>query len=215
MKKSILLTTILANLGVFASWWFWSAVPASMPVHWGLNGKPDGFMAKEIGLWLFPAVIFVVPVVVWGLLWLDPRRRHVDDSRGAITWMLNALAVFLLGLHLITLRAATTPGMALSSETVIALVAGMFILFGAAMPRLKSNWFVGIRTPWTLSSEAVWQKTHRLGGWSFGIGGAIVIPAVLFLPQPAGFIVAMATFVLAALIPVLLSYIYYRQDTAH
>jgi uncharacterized membrane protein len=118
--------------------------------------------------------------------------------------------LFVLGLHLIVLRAAL--GYPVVMERVLPLGIGiLFIVIGNLLPRARPNWFVGIKTPWTLSSDRVWEKTHRLGGRVFVLGGLISVLAALFFPQWAHFIL-FAVVLLCSAGAMVYSYVEWRRE---
>ena len=121
------------------------------------------------------------------------------------------LLLFLLTLTAVTLVEALRPG-TLSVGRVVTLALGVLLAFlGNRLPKVKSNFFLGFRTPWTLSDPDVWNRTHRAGGILFFALGAALVPCGLFLPEQAAFGVLLAGVLAAALTPVVLSYIWYRQ----
>jgi uncharacterized membrane protein len=135
-----------------------------MPIHWDASGQPDSFGSKMIGLLVWPLLIALVPVLLILCSKLDPRRAHVQRSSGAIGAILIGCGVFILLVHVLVLRAALRSDIPLDNNLLAMLVGGLIMLIGLVLPKLRSNWFAGIRTPWTLSSERVWHLTHRLAG---------------------------------------------------
>jgi uncharacterized membrane protein len=88
----------------------------------------------------------------------------------------------------------------------------LFLALGNYLPRLRSNWWMGIRTPWTLDNEEVWRRTHRLGGWSFALGGLLCVLGALLLPVEVAGIVGLCSLGAAAVVPVVYSYVIWRQQ---
>lgn len=183
MKRALTLTTVLAGAALALSAWAWPHLPDPMPIHWGPDGRPDGWASRAFGAWFAPALALGLPWVLAGLLRLDPRRAHVERSELAVTTVLVGTNVVLVGVHAVALRAAMTPGHPLEAGWVMALVGGLFIALGNVLPKAKSNFFLGVRTPWTLDDEAVWHRTHRVAGWCFAAAGAVgLIGGVLLDP---------------------------------
>lgn len=190
----------------------WTGVPDRIPVHWNWSGQPDRFGGRFEGLLGLPLAAIAVFVLLIFLPRIDPRRKHYDDFQHPYAIMRTVVVGVLLGLQIFTLlwvRDAAGPRAGLlAAEVGIALV-----IVGNYLPKLKSNWFVGVRTPWTLSSEVSWHLTHRLAGRLFVIAGALDV--VIALVQPAiAPLVTLATLVIAAVISVVYSYVVWRRDSA-
>ena len=190
----------------------WAGVPDRMPVHWNWLGQPDRFGGRLEGLLGLPLAAILVYALLIFLPRIDPRRKHYDDFQHPLTIMRTVAVGVFLGLQIFTLlwvrNAGEPPAGLFAAEAGIAM-----ILIGNYLPKIKSNWFVGVRTPWTLSSEVSWHLTHRLAGRLFVIAGALDI--VIALVQPAiASLVMFATLITAAVISIVYSYVVWRRDSA-
>jgi immunity protein, SdpI family len=190
----------------------WTGVPDRMPVHWNWLGQPDRFGGRLEGLLGLPLAAILVYALLIFLPRIDPRRKHYDDFQHPFAIMRTVVVGVFFGLQVATFLwvrdAAGPPRGLLVAEAGIAL-----ILIGNYLPKIKSNWFVGVRTPWTLSSEVSWHLTHRLAGRLFVIAGALDI--VIALVQPAiASRVMFATLITAAVISIVYSYVVWRRDSA-
>jgi uncharacterized membrane protein len=124
--------------------------------------------------------------------------------------LINGILVFIAALHLVVL--ANGVGWPVPvGKLVPAGVGLLFVMLGNYLSRVQPNWFLGIRTPWTLSSDQVWRKTHRIGGAFFVIGG-IGMVAAAFVPPAMVFPVLIAIVTLVAVVPVVLSYVFWRRE---
>lgn len=215
MKRAIGVSVVLLGLGMLASWYFWAVLPERYPIHWNAAGVPDGFASKWIGALLLPWVGLGVSLLVALLLRLDPRKANVEASMKAVEVIMIAMNGFFLALHLMSLQAALSPKMHLSTAMMMLLLGGLFLCIGAVMPMLRSNFFAGIRTPWTLSSEVVWEKTHRFAAWSMGLAGLLTMVLALFVSGQAGLWVAIALTLVGSMLPVVYSYLLYRKEGHH
>jgi uncharacterized membrane protein len=180
MRKWIPLLIVAA--AVFASAIVYPKLPASMPTHWDISGHPNGWSSRFWGAWLMP--IFMVGL--WALMRvlpaIDPRRSNYAKFGGAFEGVIVSIMLFMLGMHIIVLRAAL--GYPVAIERVLPVAIGvLFIAIGNLLPRMRPNWFLGIRTPWTLSSDRVWEKTHRFGGNVFVLAGVLMLLSGLVVPQ--------------------------------
>ena len=180
MRKWIQLLIVVA--AVIASAVVYPGLPASVPTHWDLSGRPNGWSSRFWGAWLMP--IFIVGL--WALMRvlpaIDPRRSNYAKFGGAFEGVIVSIMLFMLGMHVIVLRAAL--GYPVAIERVLPVGIGvLFIAIGNLLPRMRPNWFLGIRTPWTLSSDRVWEKTHRFGGHVFVAAGILMLLSALIIAQ--------------------------------
>lgn len=171
MRKWIPLLIVAAAF--IASAVVYPSLPDRMATHWNFQGEVDGWSGRAWGAWMIPLMI----VLLWGLMrWLpsiDPRGSNYVKFGGAFEGIMVAVMLFMLAVHAIVLRAAL--GYPVAVDRLLPFGVGVLLaVIGNLLPRARSNWFVGIRTPWTLSSDRVWEKTHRFGGRLFVIGGIVI-----------------------------------------
>lgn len=186
-------------------------LPETVPIHWNLRGEADGFAPKAVALALTPALILVFAGLLRILPAIDPKREEIRRFERSYHMAINLILTLLLVIHAMVV--ANGAGWSVDVSVVLPLLIGLLFLFlGNEMPRFRQNFFLGIRTPWTLSDEEVWRQTHRVGGRVFVVGGALMM-AASFLPAPQRFAVFLAAAVASSLIPVVLSYVYYRRRT--
>jgi uncharacterized membrane protein len=213
MKRVLLTCLGLVIAAMAMSLAVWNKVPDPMPIHWNADGRADGFGSKRLGLLLCPALIVGMPLLLAACFRLDPRRAHITRSAGALGAIVIGLGVFALLVHALTLRAALRGDMRLDYRLLVTLLGGLFVLIGLVLPKLRSNWVAGIRTPWTLSSERVWHLTHRLAGWTFTLAGlTLTLLAWVIDGGIQLFVAIMASLAVAALVPVVYSYVCYSRE---
>jgi uncharacterized membrane protein len=154
-------------------------------------------------------------LVLWQLMRLlpriDPREPNYARFGGAYDTIVAATLLLLLATHGITLAVALGYHVAVP-RLVPALVGGLFVVIGNVMPRMRSNWWFGVRTPWTLSNDRVWARTHRLAGFSMTAAGLVMIAAALLLPARLGLPVLIAAVVAATIGPVVYSYLTWKRE---
>ncbi|MBX7167565.1 MAG: SdpI family protein [Pirellulales bacterium] len=188
----------------------WTRAPVRMPVHWNLAGEPDRYAGKVEGLLLMP----FMALLSYGLLLLlpriDPNRIAYDAFAHAYQVIRVALVAFFAALHAMLLLVAF--GYPVNVSLVVPLGIGiLFCLLGHFMGTFRPNWFVGVRTPWTLSSETSWNKTHRLAGWLFMVTGfAMFLLAVLHNAWTLAIVLGLVALMVIGL-PVY-SYFVWRDD---
>lgn len=210
MRKWIPLLIVIA--GLVASAIVYPDLPERMPTHWNMAGEVDGWTRRAWGAWMIPIVIALMWALMRWLPTIDPRGKNYMKFGGAFEGIMISVMLFMLVLHLITLRAAL--GYPVAMERVLPVGVGvLFVTIGNLLPRARPNWFVGIRTPWTLSSDRVWEKTHRVGGRLFVLGGILIALSTLFGTtwSRAVFIAVVAICSLGA---VIYSYMEWRKEKA-
>ncbi len=193
--------------------WAYPQLPSPMPTHWNAAGQPDGYSSRLVGAWLLPGITVLLYALLLALPRLDPRRTNIERFEGTYALFRVGLVIFFSVLQLVILYIAISGQDELMTLFMPLSIGLLFILIGNYLPRVRSNWFIGIRTPWTLSSEHVWRATHRVGGRLFMLAGALM----LFVPLvPVAWriwlIVAMA--LLGGLLPVAYSFWLFREESS-
>ncbi len=212
MKKALVLSWIPAVLALGLSVVFWGQAPEQFPIHWNIHGQADRFASKTLGLLLFPGIIAFLPLLLLGLLKVDPRKENVEESRRAITLLVVGLAFFMLGMHGLTIKAALSPNQSLSTSLITLLLGGLFAGIGAVIARFKSNFFVGIRTPWTLDNEEVWARTHKLASVTMIAGGVVAAVSGFVLPGAWALGVSIGVIAVGALVPAVASFFFFQTQ---
>lgn len=186
------------------------SLPATIPQHWDVYGQVDRWADKSLLTVFFPVLIVLGMV---GLAWLLPRIDPLKESYARFAdsyyWIIDLIVAFLAFLHGVTLYAALNS--AVPVGVMVPVGVGLLLaLLGNRLGKVKRNFFVGIKTPWTLASETVWVRSHRLGGRMFvaaGLGGALAA----FLPAPHNFVVFIALVLTATLASMVASYVIYER----
>src|SRR5882672_10479086 len=169
-----------------------------------------GLVIAAVAVSIMPLVIIVMTGLFNVLPRLDPRRENYTKFIATYWLIANAVILFILIGHAMII--ATGLGFAVKIDRLMPIGVGLlFIVLGNYLTRVEPNWFVGIRTPWTLSSDTVWRKTHRTGGWLMVVGG-FVIAAAAFLSHGAFLPLFIGAIVIAAVIPIVPSYILWKRE---
>jgi uncharacterized membrane protein len=201
---------VIFALAAALSIWAYPSLPPTVATHWNLRGTPDGFSSRGLAIAIGPLVIVGITLLFIVLPKLDPKRENYARFLGTYWLFANAIIVFMLLAHALII--ATGLGYPVKIDRLMPLGIGLlFIVIGNYLTRVEPNWFVGIRTPWTLSSETVWRKTHRTGGWVMVIGG-LALATAAFLPNAALLPLLVATIVVVAVIPIVQSYILWKRE---
>jgi len=150
------------------------------------------------------ALFMVLPVI-------DPRKRNIEKFRGFYDAFCLFMMAFMLGVIGIILSESFNPGKLRVEFLVTAGCGLLFVFVGNMMPKFKSNFFAGIRTPWTLSSNEVWQRTHRLAGFAWVSGGVLIIALSFILRNVALYAALLGIIALVTVLPIVMSYIWYQK----
>ena len=202
--KVLLITSIIILLPILAGVILWDRLPEQMPTHWNADGQIDGWSSK-------PFTVFGLPLILLAAQWLcllgtlaDPKKQnHPMKVLHMVLWIIPVLSVVL---HVMTYAAAL--GKEVRMEVVMPVFIGLLLaIIGNYLPKCKQNYTIGIKIPWTLSSEENWNRTHRLAGWIWTFGG-IVIMLTGFV---GGFWVLLPVVVLMAFTPMIYSYVLHRR----
>jgi uncharacterized membrane protein len=210
MKKRLPLLVLLAAAWIFAAA-VYPRLPGRIPIHWNVHGQPNGWGGRA-SAFLFPAVATALALLITFLPRIDPRRAHWSRFADEVGMIVTVLVLFMGWVEVVSLGAAL--GWRIDvGRAIMAGVGALFAAIGNFLPRIRSNWWLGIRTPWTLENERVWRDTHRVGGRSF-VAGGVLAAAAAFLPEPfsvAGPFVLLAA---AGVVPVVYSYFAWRREAA-
>ena len=179
-------------------------------MHWGFDGEIDRYGSKN-ELWLIGALGPLFALLFQFLPRLDPKKRNYERFHTYYETFALVLVAFIAVMMGIALLESFRPGTVSMGRVVSALVGLLFVFIGNLMGKVKPNFFMGIRTPWTLSDPDVWNRTHRLGGGLFFLAGLATVASALLLPEQVTFWVLLAGVLLAALVPTVMSYVWYRR----
>jgi len=201
---------VVAALGAVVSVWAYGRLPETVATHWNLQGTPDGFSSRFWAVVVMPLVTVGVTGLFNVLPRVDPRRENYAKFLDSYWLIANAILVFTGVVHGLIL--ANGLGYTVQVDRLLPVGVGLlFVFLGNYLTRVEPNWFIGVRTPWTLSSDTVWRKVHRTAGWLFVIAG-IVIAAGAFAPRSAFMPLFVVTIVAAAGIPVAQSYVLWKRE---
>ena len=202
--KLLVITSVAILLPMLVGLILWNQLPDQIPSHWNVAGEVDGWSSK-------PLAVFGMPLLLLALQWIcmfatsaDPKKAHLTEKTlHLVLWLIPALSVVL---QAITYTAAL--GNEVQIEVVIPVFMGLlFTIIGNYLPKCKQNYTIGIKIPWTLSSEENWNQTHRFTGWVWVVSGLIIMLSGFF----GGFWIFLGIAPLMVLAPVIYSYLLYRK----
>lgn len=184
------------------------SLPARLITNWNAAGEPNGTMAKTLALWLFPALTAGLLVLFAVIPRIDPLRENIAAFRSYYDWFVVVFTGYMLLVHAGIV--AFNLGYEFDFTALILVgVAGLFYYSGVLLSHAEQNWFIGIRTPWTLSSEEVWARTHALGGRLFKLTALLTLVGLLFGEYAVYFVLIPA--LLTAAGTVVYSYYLYER----
>lgn len=198
---AVILATLAATIVAYPQ------LPATVPLHWDIQGQVNGWGSKWT-LFLFgPGMMLFIVLLFAALPWLSPKKFEVDSFRATYLYMMVVLVALLAYFHVLIVTAA----LGLAIDVSRAIEGGLCLilaLLGNVMGKVRRNFFVGIRTPWTLASEPVWNMTHRFAAKTLFAGGLLGLIAVILR---APFWLPIAAIIIAALIPAAYSLVFYKR----
>lgn len=204
-KKLMLVTTLVTLLPLLWGLILWNRLPDQIPMHWNFKGEIDGWSGKAMGVLFIPLFLTGAHWFVAVMMSIDPKSQNITKKPLVLTlWIMPVLSVVL---SFVTYIAAL--GYAVDVNRVMGMVLGLlFIILGNYLPKVKPNYTMGIKLPWTLDNEENWRKTHRFGGITMALGGvALLISSVL-----GGFAIALAVAMVLFMSAIPYSYFIYRKQ---
>lgn len=186
----------------------WKDLPASVPLHFDLQGHPDRYGSKS-ELWGSAALLVAVTIgtylLVTNIHRIDPKRyaKEMQDKYDKIA---ITVVIFLSVIHFFVIYCSAHGSFALAPGFILAAVSALFAILGNYMYNIKPNYFVGIRVPWTLASDDNWKKTHNLAGRIWFIAGIIMAILCLALPATPAMIIFFTGIAVMTIIPIIYSY---------
>jgi uncharacterized membrane protein len=193
-----------------ATWTVFDRLPDPLPTHFGLDGKPNGWMPRAFGAWAIP----VFSIFLWAftryVALVLPKKDKQRLTNGAVPLVAMLTATFISAVHVVVLYVALVPKVDVS-RVVFVMMSLFFIALGLIMPRLRRNPIIGIRTPWTLTNEENWARTHRVAGYSM-VGGGLLGGLTALIGGPIGSLAALVCFLGSAIFPAVWSLLYARRQ---
>ncbi len=211
MKKSELIILLIILLSFAVGIYLYPQMPEKMASHWNISGEVDGYAPKFWGLFLMPFVLIGFFLLFILIPKIDPFKANFEKFRKYFDAFMVFLILFFFYLHFLTLF--WNLGFRFNFSQFLSPAFGMLLYCsGFLMEKTKRNWFVGIKTPWTISSERVWDKTHQVGGKLFKISGGVALLGMLFQDYAIFFTVIPVA--LVSLYLCVYSYFEYQEETS-
>jgi uncharacterized membrane protein len=205
----IVITLIVAS--ILAGLLLWNQLPEPMASHWGVNDQVDGYMSKFWGVFLMPVITLAMLLMFLVIPSIDPLKANIAQFRdyfNSFIALIVAFMVYIYGLTLVWNLGYTDFRMSAAMLPALGL---LFIFVGVMVGKAKRNYFIGIRTPWTLSSDKVWDETHRVGGKLFIASGVLTLLGAFFPDYASWFV--MVPILGTALFAMVYSYVLFQRES--
>jgi uncharacterized membrane protein len=184
-------------------------MPEKIASHWNAQGQVDGYMSKFWGLFLMPFTFVGLALLFFAIPKIDPLKENIEKFRRYYDNFIILFFVFMLSIHLQVIL--WNMGIKISPNVILPMGLGfLFFYSGILCENAKRNWFIGIGTPWTLSNDVVWDKTHKIGGKLFKIAGVVALFGIF--SQNYAFLFVLVPIILVVTYTIIYSYIEYQKE---
>lgn len=209
VRKSEILIVGIALLSFAIGICYYPQVPEEMASHWNARGQVDDYLSRFWGVFLIPMTLVGLALLFMAIPRIDPLKENIEKFRRYYDGFVILFMAFMIFVYFQTIL--WNIGIRISPNAYLPAAAGLlFIGAGILCENTRRNWFIGIRTPWTLSSDKVWDKTHRMGGKLFKIAGVISMVGIFFQSYAVFFV--LIPVLLVAAYTVVYSYVEYKKE---
>lgn len=210
LKKELPLIAIISLPFLYLAY-VWSELPAKVPMHWNLKGEIDRFGDKS-ELILIPILL---PLLVYITFLIIPKidpKSEISKMGNKFQAIKTILTIFMSGLALVIIHSAKIQSIShLTSNYMLLLMGILYLILGNYFKVIKPNYFIGIRTPWTLENETVWKETHKMAGKMWFVGGFVIILSSLILNKDFNHILFLIITGIITVIPIAYSYFRFQS----
>lgn len=208
-RTTIIVSLIVILAATIASTIVYPRLPEMAASHWNAAGQVDGYMPRFWAAFLMPIISLGMLLLFLAIPAIDPLKANIEKFREYFNAFITLIILFMLLIHGVTLAWNLGYDQFNIGNAIIPAVGLILIFAGVMMAKARRNFFIGIRTPWTLSNDTVWDETHKLGSKMFIGAGIITILSAFF--GETGFWIMFPIVMLAAFVPVVYSYILWRR----
>ncbi len=210
-RTTVIVSLIMIVAAIALSLAVYGRLPDPMASHWGVNDQVNGTTPRFWGAFLMPIIALAMLGLFLLLPSIDPLKANITRFREVFNAFIAFILAFLLYVHVLSLAWNLGNHGFRMSTAIVPAIGLLFMFAGVLIRRAKRNFFIGIRTPWTLSSDQVWDQTHRLGAVLFIAGGVLAVLAVFF-PGATAFLIVIVPILVCTLVLVVYSYIVWAQE---
>ena len=209
MRKSEIIIFGIILLSFAIGIYYYPQMPEKLASHWNAQGQVNGYMSKFWGLFLMPIISVGMLLLFILIPRIDPLKSNIQQFRKYFDGFVVLIMVFLFYLYLLTIfwNSGYTFNMITFLSPAFAI---LFYYSGILIENAKRNWFIGIRTPWTMSSDKVWDKTHKIGGKLYKIAGVVTLLAIFF--ETYAIYIIVVPLIMVSIYTVVYSYFEYQKE---
>lgn len=211
-RTTTIVVLIMIAVATLAGLLLWNRLPDQMASHWNINDQVDGYMPKFWGVFMLPLITLGMFVLFLVFPAIDPLKANIAQFREAFNLFIVLMVSFMIYIYGLTLAWSLGYTNFRMSGAMLPAIGLLFIFIGFIMRQAKRNFFIGIRTPWTLSSDTVWNETHRVGAVLFMISGALAFFGGFFGGTTA-FWMMFAPIIGSTIFLLVYSYVLYQRET--
>ena len=205
-KKTVILTTLMALLPMLVGVLLWDQLPETVATHFGANGEPNGWSSRAMAVFGLPGFIAAANVLCAVATSMDPKKQNIQPKIFKMILWIIPLCSWVCG----GATYAYALGIPVSMEKLcLSFVGIVFLVIGNYLPKCRQSYTVGIKVPWTLDNEEVWNRTHRMAGGLWMAGGAVAL--LMGLTGLVYSVVLVGLLIVMVLVPVIYSYLLYRK----
>jgi uncharacterized membrane protein len=210
-RTTIIVGLIMIVLATLVGLALWNRLPDPMASHWDANDQVNGYMSKFWGVFLMPLMTAGLFLLFIAIPNIDPLKANIARFREAFNLFIVLFVGFMVYIYFLTLLWNLGNTGFNMSEAMLPALGLLFFFIGSLMRKTKRNFFIGIRTPWTLSSDTVWEETHRVGSVLFMIAGALAFLGSFVGGKTAIWFIFVPVMV-SVLITLVYSYVLYQRE---
>lgn len=206
--KALIISSVIILLPIIAGLLLWDQLPERFATHWGVDGQPDGWAGKPMAVFGIPLLMLVMQWVC-ALVTNADKRNHNQSAKAMnmVLWIIPAISIAAAAMIY-----GVAFGMEPNANMLLPILMGtMFLIVGNYLPKCKCNHTIGIKLVWTVYNEENWNATHRFGGKVWMGAGALILLCA-FLPGNLPVIAFFLILLVAAVAPMVYSYLYYRKQ---
>ncbi len=200
----ILLTLSMFFVGIF----FYNNLPNIIPIHWNINGQIDRYSPKNIAIFIFPIITLIMVIILRLSQYIDPKKARYETFKKEWEIMQTVITAFMVYIYFIIIYLSLNQSQKIEPLLFIGMGV-LFIIIGNYLGKIRQNYMIGFKLPWTIANEDVWNKTNRLGGYMFVIFGIIFLLEAYFLWNSA--YVIFLFMLLVIFVPIIYSYLLYKK----
>ena len=203
--RTLIISSLVLLIPVVVGLLLWNKLPDPMPSHWNIHGEVDGWSSKAFTVFGLPAMMLALQWVCIFASMADPKYKNYNPKMTKLMfWICPAI-----GLVLCCMVYPQAMGYSVPIEVIMPLLMGiLFMIVGNWLPKCEQTYTMGIKLPWTLSSEENWNATHRFGGKVWVLGGVITLATAIL----GCFWILIGILVVMVAAPTIYSYTLYRKQ---